>query len=136
MLQYKRLFLEHMDANGIKYTDRDDNAVKVTYSGDNMKSIPVYVFFDKDGDPLVEFKCWEVANFKEKEARALIACNELNSKYRWVKFYLDKDADIIVEADAMVDTATCGQECMTMVRRMVNITDEAYPTFARALWGN
>ena len=134
MANYKSMFMRYMDVNGIKYVDRDEFVVKVTYSGDNLKSIPVFVFFDKDGDPMVQFKCWEIANFKGKEGQGIFACNEMNKEYRWVKFFLDEDADIIASVDAYIDYASCGEECMNLVRRVVNITDEAYPTFARALW--
>ena len=58
----------------------------------------------------------------------------MNAHYRWIKFYLDKDSDIVADCDAYIDADTCGKECMSLVRRMVNITDEAYPTFARAMW--
>lgn len=134
MNMYADFFKEYMDENGIKYTERDERIVKVVYNGDNLKSIPVFVFFDEDGDGLVQLKCWEIANFKGKESKALVVCNELNNKYRWVKFYLDDDADILVSIDAIIDAATCGEECMSLVRRVVNITDEAYPEIAKALW--
>ena len=132
---YKNLFISYMESQGIKYTDVDEFVVKVSYSGDNLKSIPIYVFFDKDNDPIVQFKCWTIETFKGMEAKGIIACNEMNSHYRWIKFYLDKDSDIITDCDAYIDAATCGEECMKLVRRMVNITDEAYPTFARYKWG-
>lgn len=134
MADYKRLFLRHMDAKGIKYVDRDEFVVKITYTGDNLKNIPVYVFFDEDGDPMVQFKCWDIANFKDKEAKGIFACNEMNKVYRWVKFYLDKDSDVVASIDAYITETTCGEECLSLVRRVVNITDEAYPTFARAMW--
>jgi len=134
MANYKQLFMRYMDQEGIKYTDTDDYVVKVVYTGDNLKSIPVFVFFDKDGDPLVQLKCWEIANFKNKEAKAMIACNQMNKEWRWIKFYLDDDADIIAGCDAYIDEATCGSECLSLVRRMVNIVDDAYPTFGKALW--
>ncbi len=134
MATFKQLFMYYLDSQGVKYTDKDDDAVLITYSGDNMKSIPVYVFFDRDGDPLVQFRCWDIANFKDKIAEGIVTCNSLNAKYRWVKFYLDEDQDIICECDAYVDQGTCGAECLALVRRLVNITDEAYPEFMRALY--
>ena len=134
MANYKRLFMREMDMKGIRYEDRDEFLVKVTYSGDNLQSIPVFVFFDKDGDPMVQFKCWDVANFKGKEEKGIIACNKLNNEYRWVKFSLDDDADIVVSIDAYIDEYTCGEHCIKLVNRVVNITDDAYPTFARAMW--
>lgn len=134
MANYKKLFMKYMDREGIKYVDRDEHVLRVTYSGDNLKTIPVYVFFDKDDDPYVQFKCWEIANFKGKEGKGIFTCNNINKEYRWVKFYLDDDADVIASADAMVDYDTCGKICMSLVRRVVNITDEAYPQFAKAMW--
>ena len=135
MASYKELFMSYMDCNGIKYTDVKENVVRVVYTGDNLKTIPIYVFFDADGDPLVSFKCWEIANFKdEKMAGGVIACNLLNKKYRWVKFYLDDDSDVVAQIDAYVDEETCGSECLSLVKRMVNIIDEGYPTFMRAIW--
>lgn len=135
MANYKSLYMRYMDQNNIKYTDVKEHVVKVVYTGDNLNSIPVYVFFDKDGDPLVTFKCWNIANFKEdKRAAGIIACNELNNQYRWVTFYLDKDGDIQAQIDAYIDSDTCGDICSKLVRRVVNIVDEAYPTFMKVLW--
>ena len=61
------------------------------------------------------------------------SCNELNNKYRWVKFYLDDDSDVVAQIDAYVDDETCGGECLSLVRRMVNIVDGGYPTLMQAL---
>lgn len=134
MLRYKQLYMDYMNEKGIKYTDVDENVVRVSYGAKNLRSIAIYVIFDKNENPIVSFKCWEVANFKEKEARALIACNELNKKYRWARFYLNDNAEIVVDCDAQIDESTGGEECARIVSRLVGIIDEAYPTFARALW--
>jgi hypothetical protein len=132
--KYKRAFIDYMDDNNIKYSDIDDFCVSVTYSGDNMKSIKVYVFFDKDGDDMVQLCCMEIAGFKGNEAEGIIVCNNTNAKYRWVKFYIDDDGDLMCEIDAYLDEHSSGSECMRLVRRVVSIVDEVYPTFMRALW--
>ncbi|MCD8087835.1 MAG: YbjN domain-containing protein [Oscillospiraceae bacterium] len=136
MADYKKLFMEYMDDKGIKYKNVKDFVVQVTYSGDHLKTIPVYVFFDKDGDPMVSFKCWEIANFKEKPEKGVATCNDLNAEYRWVKFYIDKDSDVICQADAYVDEESCGEICRKMVSRVVNISDDAYPVLMKALWAD
>lgn len=134
MVDYKKLFMNYMDAKGVKYEDKDTYVVKVTYTGDNIKSIPIFVFFDSDGDPILQMKCWDIANFTNKEEKGLSACNEANTTYRWAKFYIDKDKDVIAELDAYIDAATCGEECLKLVRRMVSVIDKAYPIFGKALW--
>ena len=123
MANYKNLFMRHMDRNDIKYTDVKENVVKVSYTGDNLQTIPIYVFFDKDGDPLVSFKCWNIANFKGKEAAGIM-------------FYIDDDADVITQIDSYVDEENCGSVCLSLVRRMVNIIDETYPDIMRTIWGS
>ena len=133
MSMYKQLFVQHMDDKGIRYTDRDERSVRVAYEGDYLKSIPIFVFFDKDGDPLAEFKCWDIASFDGFEDVGMDICNSLNAQYRWVKFYIDKDSDVVADADCMLDAASCGEECMSMVRRMVNIIDESYIKFMQAI---
>lgn len=135
MADYKQLFIQHMIQEGIKYSEVNDHAVKVVYSGDNLQTIKIIVIFDEDGDPLVSVRCWEIANFKDKLAEGYIATNKLNSEYRWVKYYLDKDYDVVASIDAYVDEATCGSECLSLVRRMVNIIDDSYPVFMRAIYG-
>lgn len=136
MADYKGLFTRFLDRNDIKYTEMKDNVVKVVYSGDNLKTIPIFVFFDEDGDPIVSLKCWEIAKFKdEKLASGILACNELNKQFRWVCFYIDNDSDVLAQIDAYIDEETCGSVVTSLVRRMVNIIDEGYPTIMGALWG-
>lgn len=136
MPNYKQLFMSHMDRVGVKYSDIDERVVRVTYTGDNLKSIPINVFFDKDGEGIVQLACWNIANFKDKFAAGVLACNNLNSEYRWVKYYLDSDTDVRCCLDAYIDEETCGEECLNLVRRMVNIIDDSYPTFMKALWAD
>ncbi len=133
MANYKQKFMRYMDSEGIRYTDKSEFRVGVTYSGDNLKSIPVNVDFDSDGDNMVELHCWEIANFKDKLADGIIACNELNNQYRWVKFYIDSDGDAVCSIDAYIGD-DCGEECVALVHRVVNITDKAFPVFMKALY--
>ena len=123
-----------MDDNNIKYTDRGEFVARVSYAGDNLKSIPVNVFFNEDGDGIVQLCCYEIAGFKgDKIANGLIACNALNQKYRWAKFYLDSDNDVRAELDACISRGTTGEECANLVRRVVSIVDKSYPTIMKAL---
>lgn len=50
--------------------------------------------------------------------------------------YVDNNGDITAQIDAFIDEETCGSECLNLVRRMAGITDEAYPDFMCAMWGN
>lgn len=134
MASYKRIFMSYMDQENIKYIDQNEYFVRVPYSGENLKSIPMLVRFDKGNEPLVRILCAEIANFKSKEEIGVSLCNELNNEYRWLKFYLDKDAELIAALDTYIDENTCGFFCLDLVKRSVTIIDEVYPRIARAMW--
>lgn len=135
-MSYKSIYLRYMDKNEIKYVDRDDRTVRVTYGGDNLNSIPIYVTFDKDDKNQAQFSCWNIAKFPDnKLEQAYKICNDLNTEYRWVKFYIDSDKDIRCEMDACFEEYSVGANCASLVRRMVNIIDDVYPTFMKAMWG-
>ena len=136
MANYKQIFMNYMDREGIRYVETGEFTVRVTYNGDNLKSIPVVVIFDEDGEAMVQMFCWEIANFKGKREKGVEACNELNNKYRWIKFYIDKDEDVVATIDAYIDAETCGRECVSLVNRFVSIVDGAYPVVMRHLYGN
>lgn len=135
MLRYKQATLRHFDSQGIKYTDIDERAVRVSYNGDNMDSIDIIVIFDNDDTNYVTFKCWSIGKFNDSNySRGLLVCNDMNNHYRWAKFYLDSDKEVTVECDAILEMSTCGAEVLELVRRLVNITDESYPNFMKVRW--
>lgn len=135
MANYKGLFTKFMEENGIKYTEKNDHHVIVSFSGKNNQAIKIHVDFNENGDGMVQLYAWDIGNFGgDKTAKGVEVCNELNAKYRWVKFYLDKDKDVCVSTDSYICEDNAAYVCLSLVRRMVSIADEAYPTFMKALW--
>lgn len=134
-MTYLQGFTSYLDAKDVKYSTDGDFKVRVTFNADNAPSIAVNVFFDKEGEGKVRFVVWSIGKFPEaKLAAGMAACNALNAKYRWVKFYIDSDNEGCAEMDAIVDKETVGPECYELLFRTVNIVDEAYPEIMRALY--
>ena len=136
---YAQAFIEFMDKNDIKYTEQKENVLKIVYDGENMDSIPVFAIFDDEGDPVVQFKCWNILNFKNNKEKGIEICNSLNCEYRWLRFYVDDDCDVVVSVDAVLGEDSylddaCGEMCMFYLKRVISILDEAYPQIAKARW--
>ncbi len=76
----------------------------------------------------------EVAD--DKFASVTAACNTCNNKYRYVKFLIDDDRDVNVEYDLPVRTSndSVGREAVEIFMRFMQIVDECYPEFMKALW--
>lgn len=134
MATYKALIMNHLDRLGVKYREFDEQTLSITYTGEKLDEIAVFVGLD-EGAGKAEFICFSIGQFEQDQfAKALIACNTCNAKYRWVKFYVDDDNHICVRSDAILDRDTCGEECFELVQRMVNIVDDTYPIFMKARW--
>ena len=135
MASYKQMCMEYMRREKIRYEDVREFVLKITYTGGNFSTIPIYIYFDENGESTIAIKCWNVANFAGQTDLAVTLCNELNKKYRWVKFYVDEDADVVAELDALISLDDCGAACMNFVQRMTSVVDDAYPIFMHELWG-
>ena len=133
-----KLFCDYLDQKNVRYSILRSDVVRVSYTGDNCPSIAVHLIFSNDGRD-VSLRCYSIAKIKKEDAKqylgALFACSELNKTYRWVKFYLDNDNELTAEDDAVIDPYTTGEECYKLLRKMVNIVDETYPTFMKVAWG-
>ena len=68
---------------------------------------------------------------EDKMAEALLLLNELNNSYRWVKFCIDEDRDLLVRTDAIVSEETAGKELLELTLRMSSIIDDAWPKIMR-----
>lgn len=93
-------------------------------------------FISSDEDNDVSIRVYSLISLKgDQRVRILPALNFINNKYRFVKFVCDKDGDVNVEYDYPVRTINPAASAEEMIRRFVNIIDEAYPVLMKAMWG-
>lgn len=73
---------------------------------------------------------------KEKKVRIMEACNALNCKYRYVKFFLDTDGSISVKYDFLECSPDdgIGEMAFELFARMMRILDSDYNVFMKALY--
>ena len=135
MENYKEKFVQFLAAKGVKYIDHDERVVELRYGAENITSLRILVFFDRNNENAVHFVGTDICTFKdEKIPAALVTCNQLNGKFRWIKFYIDEDQEMRAEADAVLDINSVGEECYELVGRLVGIVDEAYPDIMKAMF--
>ena len=128
------LFAAKMKAEGIRFNviDRDDGGCVLSVPFEDRTT---NVFFDGDNNgthPALRTVFEHCP--AEKIADVLVVCNELNVKYRWVKFCIDNDCDIMVEDDAIVSPESAGEELLELVFRTASIIKDVKPTIMRAIY--
>ena len=124
--------MEDLAAKELKYSYRengDDVIVNFPYDG----KFTNFVFRGPDGCYVSMYTIFESIP-AEKVPDMLVVCNQINAKYKWLKFYVDKDNDIMVEDDAIVTPDNAADECFELLARRINILKEVKPIIMRAIY--
>lgn len=109
--------------------------IKTGFGGlDNISGVRIIFIFDDDEHSVHLIAPQIVKVPADKFDKIYKVINEINQKFRWVKFYMDKDGDVMVDADCILDMETCGQECLEIMQRTANIADSAYPILMKEIW--
>ncbi len=133
MLPYAERFTAFLDEKDLHYfakTDEDGDAIvdfpydgKVTkciFTGESGKYVSLYTIYDSVP--------------QDKLAAVLIACNELNAKYKWVKFYIDDDSDLMIQDDALLSEDNTAEEVFELLLRFIDIMKESKATLMKAIY--
>ena len=120
-----KLFTKTLDQKKIKYDLHDERPVVfLKYQGENFNKLTFTFFFDDDGHSL-SLKVYTILKFQQDQlASAYIFANEMNKKYRWIRFYIDDDNELTADIDAVISESTVGEGCYELLSRAVDIVDE------------
>lgn len=94
----------------------------------------VYITEEEGNDIAVRVP--HFVRFLEKEyADMLRVTNEMNEKYRFCKFSVNRElSSVSIEYDFPEHTENIGEACVEIFQRMMQIAEEAFPHFMRAIW--
>jgi len=125
------------DAKGIKYRVVDKEKVSYVEAGVRGKVAPAVDinFFSSDDDNDVSVRVVAILRALDNRlGQALVAINECNNRFRFVKFVMDKDRDINLEFDMPLRTTNPGEVAVEMLIRIMKIIDDAYPILVKAVY--
>jgi len=92
-------------------------------------------FISRDNDNDVAVRVFGLTKVPEQQrTKVILALNELNSKYRFLKFVCDADGDVNVEYDYLMRDVNPAASAHELVFRIVKILDNSYPVIMRAMW--
>ena len=127
------LFIESLKAKNLNFrvSEAKDGDIcvdfpyqgKVTkcfFSGDQGQYMSLYLVFEHIPE--------------DKVADVIFVCNDLNCKYKWVTYYVDKDNDVVIHDDAILSVESSAQEAFELLVRMVKIAEEVKPVIMKAIY--
>lgn len=60
--------------------------------------------------------------------------NEFHQKYRFIKFYLDNDGDVMSQYDFALASDSIGKSAAEVLIRFTKILDDCYPRLMQQIW--
>lgn len=140
---YMTLFESALEESGIAYSVLNDSSMRVSFTGDvtnNLSQIDVNIEFVINSDNVddntcsVYFNSWSIGGISDETLlpAAYEACNTANCQYYWTTFSV-ANGSIDVCISARVDQNCCASTCLSLLDKMVNITEDAAGIFKSAL---
>ena len=120
-------------------TDENDEGHTYVRAGISTKLTSFsMLFISTDDDNDVSMRIFNFVRFdEEKRGSVLFAANKLNRMFRYVKFFVDFDDNTVTVAmDFPVSCDNVGQTAIEILFRMMDISDEAYSEFMKAIWAS
>lgn len=134
------LIAETFEKRGVKFDVVSHHGSEQILAGFSVDCGPNvimrFISLDNDNDVATRIFGLITNTPKEKRARIMEACNLLNHKIRYMKFYLDTDGDINVEYDFPVHSPDngIGEMAFEIFIRTMKLLDSEYSIFMKALY--
>ena len=109
--------------------------LQVPFSGQNIRSAKVsFISMDNSNNVAVRVLNMGVVR-EERISIVLLLLNELNNRYRYLKFVMDENRVVSIQYDLPESGKGIGAICFEVVQRFIRVVDEAYPELMEAIWG-
>ena len=133
----KNLIIDALRGRELKFSDVSKDgtqALRLGFSLENWSSIQVFVFVDDDGTSY-QIRSGVIMSVPAGKTESILkVVNDVNRRYRWLRFYLDGDNDLMAQEDIDFKPADAPDFPVLAIMRAASILDDVYPEFMKALW--
>lgn len=108
--------------------------ISIGLSGDHFSGLQYFLLFDNDTS--AQIRCYICKFPPDKNLSALQIVNQLNRRYRWIKFFVESSGAVGATADIKATEDTAAEILFHILCRMNGIIDDAYPTLMRVIYSD
>ena len=135
-----------LDKQEMKYgedvsEDGEDHIIRMRQQLDNGSVVSIAIVVTENGDTndFIKIKYFALVRLEENSDRTAFIekLNEWNSAYRYVKFAVDDEQDVVVDIDLPLDLHTGvfqAENFMAMVGVGLQVLEEVYPALMKLRW--
>ena len=124
-----KLFCAKLESKNLNYKvmEKDYSVIRVGFSLDNT-DCDTYLIFGDDSEDLHLISRLDLKIPESKFEKMYKICNNLNKRFRWLKFFVNEDQNVIqAEDDAVIQVESAAEEAFELMLRTNSIIDEAFP---------
>ena len=134
-----RNFARYLDNHNLRYefVPQDNNILRIQEKLQKSSVIvTVLVAADEDDEEgnRITIALYGLGQVNDYSYELYSKINELNSQYRWFRFYISGEG-LIVMSSEFYACEQSNDHLIKMVVNALNIADECYPQIMRSLWG-
>jgi hypothetical protein len=135
-----------LDKQEMKYgedvsEDGEDHIIRMRQQLDNGSVVSIAIVVTENGDTndFIKIKYFGLVRLEENSDRTAFIekLNEWNSAYRYVKFAVDDEQDVVVDIDLPLDLHAGvfqAENFMAMVGVGLQVLEEVYPALMKLRW--
>lgn len=135
-----------LDKQEMKYgedvsEDGEDHIIRMRQQLDNGSVVSIAIVVTENGDTndFIKIKYFGLVRLQENSDRTAFIekLNEWNSAYRYVKFAVDDEQDVVVDIDLPLDLHAGvfqAENFMAMVGVGLQVLEEVYPALMKLRW--
>ena len=135
-----------LDKQEMKYgedvsEDGEDHIIRMRQQLDNGSVVSIAIVVTENGDTndFIKIKYFGLVRLEENSDRTAFIekLNEWNSAYRYVKFAVDDEQDVVVDIDLPLDLHVGvfqAENFMAMVGVGLQVLEEVYPALMKLRW--
>ena len=129
-LTERQLLFEHVD-------EYDKPMIRLNFGGGDFSytHLTINVIFDEDGESAQIVSSAIASVPRQKTEKLLAVLNQCNSEFRWARFYLDEDNDVIADTDVVFGEDGAGFAVVESIMLAASVVDDAYPEIMKGIWG-
>lgn len=135
-------FIKAMESNNIKveYHAADggeykNEYIRIGFSASNFSGLIFHLVFDPEENMSVQMYCNEICKFAESKNLVMLqTVNALNTKYRWVTFFVSENGTVNANLSVAFTEETSEQLLVKYLEHFIRVVDVAYPILMKAVY--
>lgn len=137
LLPVMKRFCDKLEQDNITYSvvgDDNQGVSILEYIKELSVQLNCVVAFDSEQEYAVQIFIFNLCTIHNVSVSFMKSLNQLNSRYRWYKFFMDENNNIVLTSDAIIDVSNPHDEIMELLIRGINIAKSSYPDLMKAAW--